>query len=289
MAAILRRVEPRDIDEICTLLHTHMNSKFPVNRWKNMFAPNWCSGDPDMGIVAVDGDRIVGFHGHICSYRTFGSRTERFVNFTSWYILKEYRKHGLGSAMLEMATSDPDTTYTVFSLSPKRIEFFKTLGLNVLEEERYLWRKRGVEYDNLELIHDPDQIRRYANPDEVDVLEDHICLPVTPVLVSTKCTQCLLLLSIAKKKGGVTYYDVLYRSNPGLFTDRVDHIAEALLPDGECVFAADKRFIIEARPLVGEPEMERIQSPRFYKSSRVKPRNIDLAYSELMLLDLKLD
>jgi len=114
-------------------------------------------------------------------------------------------------------------------------------------------------------------------------------LPVTPVLVSTKCTECLLLLSVAKKKGGVTYYDVLYRSNPGLFSDRADHIAEALLPDGDCVFAADRRFVIEARGIPGEPEIERINSPRFYKSSRVKPGNIDLAYSELPLLDLKLD
>jgi len=140
MTVMLRRALPRDVKAICDLLHTHMNPDFPVERWKALFAPTWCTGDPDIGIVAVDGNRIVGYHGHVCSYRHFGSRRERFVNFTSWYILKEYRKQGLGSAMLEMATADPDVTYTVFSLSPKRIEFFRTLGLEVLEEERFLWR-----------------------------------------------------------------------------------------------------------------------------------------------------
>lgn len=286
MTAILRRATPQDIDAICTLLHTHMNSKFSEEKWRRLFEPDWCVDNPDMGLVLDDGGEIVGFHGHVCSYRNIGNRTKRFVNFTSWYIRKEYRKQGFGRAMLEMATEDPNTTYMVCSLSPKRIDYFKTLGLEVLETERFLWRKEGHEYENLELFHDPDQIARYANPDEVEVLEHHRHLNVTPVLVSTRCTQCLLLLSIAKKNGGVTYYDVLYRSNPGLFTDRAPDIAQALLPDGEYVLAADKRFVENDAP---EAEVETIQSPRFWKTSDVRPRNVDLAYSEIVLLDLKLD
>lgn len=286
MTATLRRVEPGDIDAICTFLHENMNADFSVDRWKNLFTPNWCVEDPDMGLVAVDGDKIVGFHGHICSSRVVGSRQERFVNFTSWYVLKEYRGQGLGRQMLELATSMPNTTYTVCSLSPKRIDYFKTLGMDVLDTERYLWRKDGHEYDNLELNFDAEQIAMRANPDEVDVLKDHEGYTMTPVLVSTRCTQCLLLLSIAKKKGGVTYYDVLYRSNPGLFTDRAADIAEALLPDDNAVLAADKRFVENND---SGPEIEIIQSPRFYKTDRVKPRNVDLAYSEIVLLDLKLD
>lgn len=286
MTITLRRAELDDIDAICILLHTHMNPDFSVERWKALFTPTWCMDNPDMGIVAVDGDQIVGYHGHICSYRTIGVRRERFVNFTSWYILREYRGQGLGKSMLEMAIADPDTTYTVFSLSSKRIDYFKTLGLNILEEERLLWRKKGATFDNLELVHGPDQMQMRANPAEVKVLKDHIGLAVTPVLVSTKCTQCLLLLSIAKKGDGVTYYDVLYRSNPVLFNDRVGHIAEALLPEGNCVLAADRRFV---KTNEYGAEVETIKSPRFYKSARVKPCDIDLAYSELVLLDLKLD
>ena len=188
--------------------------------------------------------------------------------------------------MLEMATADETATYMVCSLSPKRIEYFKTLGLKVLDTERLLWRKDGHEFDNLELIHDVEKMVAWANPDEVKVLKDHEGLATTPVLVSTKCTQCLLLLSIAKKAGGVTYYDVLYRSNPGMFTDRVADIAQALLPDGDYVLAADRRFVEDDGPAA---EVETIQSPRFYKTPHVKPRNVDLAYSEIVLLDLKLD
>ncbi|MFH1912994.1 MAG: GNAT family N-acetyltransferase [Pseudomonadota bacterium] len=286
MTATLRRAEARDIDAICDLLHRHMNPDFSIERWKRLFAAPWCEDNPDMGIVAEDAGQIVGFHGHVCSHRPIGTRRERFLNFTSWYILKEYRGQGLGKAMIEMATADPDVTYTVISLSSKRVDFFKTMGLSVLDTERLLWRREGHEFENLELIHDPGVMMARANPDEVKVLKDHLGLAVTPVLVSTRCTQCLLLLSISTKGNDVTYYDVLYRSNPGLFTDRAPDIAQALLPEGNCVLAADRRFVENDG---NGAEVETIPSPRFFKSSRIKPRNVDLAYSEIALLDLKLD
>ena len=285
MTATLRRMKPADIDAVCTLLHEHMNSKFTAQRWKALFSPSWCGEKQDLGIVAEDNGRIVGVHGHVCSHRVIDDRRERFRNFSSWYILKEYRKHGLGSAMLEMATSDPDVTCTVFSLSPKVTDFFKTLGMEVLEEERLLWRRTGKAYDNLEMVSDPVKIRQWCDLDDIRVFDDHRDLPVIPVLAMTKCTQCLLFLSRAVKHGGVVYYDVLYRSNPAMFTARVQDIAEALLPDDECVLAADRRFTDND----AGGEVEVIKSPRFFKSARVRPRDIDLAYSEISLLGLKLD
>lgn len=284
--ATLRRAVPGDVDAICRLLHTHMNPDFSVERWRKLFEPQWCLDNPDIGIVAVDGDAIVGAHVHVCSHRTIGNRQYRFVNFSSWYIHKEYRRQGLGRKMIEMATSEPNTTYVVCSLSPKRVEYYKTMNMDVLDTERLLWRKDGREYDNLDLIHDPEVIATRANPDEVAILKDHEGLNVTPLLVSTKCTQCLLLLSITRKAGGRTYHDVLYRSNPGLFTDRAPDIARAFLPDGDHVLAADRRFVENDAP---EAEVEQIKSPRFFRSDQVRPRNVDLAYSEIILLDLKLD
>lgn len=285
MTAILRRMTPADIDDVCALLHEHMNPNFSVARWRALFSPSWCDGKPDLGIVAEDNGRIVGVHGHVCSYRVIDGHRERFLNFTSWYILKEYRKQGLGSGMLAMATADPEVTCTVFSLSPRQTDFFKTLGMNVLEEERLLWRRTGKEYENLDLVSDPVKIRQCCDLGDIRVFDDHKDLPVIPVLVMTRCTQCLLFLSRAVKHGGVIYYDVLYRSNPKLFTERVQDIAEALLPDDECVLAADRRFVD------GDAggEIETIKSPRFFKSNRVQPKDIDLAYSEISLLGLKLD
>ena len=282
----LRRAEPRDIDAICRLLSDYMNPDFPPERWRRLFAPGWCGRRPDIGLVVEDGGEIVGFHGHVCSSRPLGMKRERFVNFSSWYLRKEYRGQGLGRAMLEMATEDPDATYVVCSLSPKRVEFFKHLGMDVLDTERLIWRNDGAEVENLELFTDPAEIARLAAPADALVLEHHAGLAATPVLVSTRCCLCLLLLSVARKGDGTLYYDVLYRSNPALFTERAQDIARALLPDGDCVLAADRRFVEDD---AHGAEVEQLPSPRFYKSSRVLPPDIDLAYSEIVLLGLKLD
>jgi len=286
MNPTLRRAAPRDIDAICHLLATHMNPDFSPERWRALFTPGWCGRHPDFGLVVEDGEEIVGFHGHVCSSRPLGMKRERFLNFSSWYLKKEYRGKGLGRAMVEMATDDPDSTYVVCSLSPKRVELFKRLGMDVLDTERLVWRNDGKAFDNLELFTDPAEIARLASPPDALVLEHHAGLAAIPVLVSTRCCLCLLLLSVAKKGDDVLYYDVLYRSNPALFTERAADIARALLPDGDCVLAADRRFVLDDGPgAVVEP----LPTPRFYKSSRVAPMDIDLAYSEIVLLGLKLD
>ncbi len=211
----------------------------------------------NIGIVAEDNGKIVGFHGHVCSSRPLGMRLERFVNFTSWYVLKEYRGQGLGSAMVRMAISEPDTTYMVCSLSPKRVDFYKKLGLDVLETERFVWRRDGHEYDNLEFIVDVNQILMRANPAEAKVVEDHLGLDVTPILVSTRCTQCLLLLSITRKKDDVTYYDVLYRSNP-----------LCLLPAREILPKRCSRTMSASLPQIAVLSRMTVPVPKWKSSSR---------------------
>ena len=59
-----------------------------------------------------------------------------------------------------------------------------------------------------------------------------------------------------------------------------------MLPDSPSVLAADGRFVSE--PGV-DVVREMLPVPRYFKSERVQPREVDHLYSELQLLDLKLD
>lgn len=285
MTPKIRRVEAKDIPAICELLHENMNRGFEIERWRRLFEPNWCSGPPeDMGLVVEDAGKIVGFHGHICSHRMVAGRREKFVNFSSWYLLKPYRSLGLGGKMVRKAIEDPEATYTVFSLSPKRTDMFRTLGMKQLEDQRLFWRKKGPA--DLEITTDVDDIWYRVWPEEQRFLDDNSPYGVEACLVASMCDECLVLFTVAEKSNGTTYYDVLYRNNPRMFCEFAQSIANAILPDGDTVLAADRRFVLGGGL---DAQMETIQAPRFYKSPRLAPEDVDLLYSELQLLGLKLD
>lgn len=286
MSVEIRPMEMADVEPVCELLHTHMNPDFSPEHWARLFVRDWCIVEPELGLVVQDGPEIVGFHGHVCSRRCINERWERFVNFTSWYLKKDYRGQGLGTGMVKKAIENPDATYTVFSLSPKRIELFKTLGLRPLDTKRLVWHKR----EPRQLIcvdSDPESIRWKVECEHSRVMQDNEPYNVKPYLVSTNCNLCLIIINEAVKGEGVTYHDVLYRSNPGFFAAHAQDIANAILPDGRHVLAADRRFLPGPTPL--DAAEETIASPRFYRSERVTPENVDLLYSELQLLDMKLD
>ena len=78
----------------------------------------------------------------------------------------------------------------------------------------------------------------------------------------------------------------MHIGEPGLFAAHAQAVADRLLPPGKAVLAVDRRL------LAGHPADGRVESipvARYYKSNRLEPRDVDNLYSELLLLDLKLD
>ncbi|WP_018124213.1 GNAT family N-acetyltransferase [Desulfovibrio oxyclinae] len=286
MTAIIRAMEMDDVEEVCNLLHNHMNPDFSPERWSRLFVRDWCIAEPELGLVVEDKGEIVGFHGHVCSRRCIGNEWKRFVNFTSWYLRKEYRGQGLGTGLVKKAIERRDTTYTVFSLSPKRIELFRKLGLQPLDTQRLVWSKRDPQ-TVICVDDDPESIRWKVECEHSRVMLDNLPFNIKPYLVSTNCNQCLLITNEAIKNGGVHYHDVLYRSNPAFLAAHAQDIANALLRDDNHVLAADKRFHPGPQPL--DATVETIASPRFYLSEEIPAECVDLLYSELQLLDMKLD
>jgi len=119
------------------------------------------------------------------------------------------------------------------------------------------------------------------------MLSDHDGLAVRPLLVADGTGTCLVLFTVAKKRDDVSYYDVLHLGNPHFFATRAQAIANSVLPrDRKAVLAADTRLL---QGQVCDGAVERLLVPRYYRSSTLRPGQIDNMYSELQLLDLKLD
>jgi GNAT superfamily N-acetyltransferase len=279
-----------DVDAICQLLHEQMNRKFSLERWRRLMTYSWAPEKPDLGRVAAVDGRIVGYVGMVYADRKLDGRRHRIVNICAWYLDKAYRGLGLGFELMRSATADPETTYTNFTSSARTLTLLDRVGFRILDGERRLWTARetiGVAPARFDIERDEAQILKTCEAAEADMLRDHAGLPICPMLIRQGQGSCLAVFSVKQKLDNETYFDVLHLSDPGFFTTKAQAIADCLLPRaGKAVLAAD------ARLLMGHPEGGAVRPmpvPRFFKSSALPAAKIDNMYSELQLLDLKLD
>ena len=291
MNAIVRAAGPGDIDSICTLLHTKMNTRIPVARWLKLMSYEWLEDKPDFGRVVEYKGEVLGYCGMVYADRMIGDepdalRKERMVSMSSWYLDKSLRGHGLGRNMLLSAIDNPDLTYATLTNSRKPLGIVESLGFKVLEDHRYVWHKTSSANTDIQLINDQTLIRSQVPQYQGQILDDMQGLPLRPMLLKFDGSQSLLIFSVKSKGEDVLWFDLQYVSYHALFVECAQSLANAVLPDKPSVLAADSRFV---RGLSVDGVREKLSVSRYFVSQRVAPHEIDHLYSELQLLDLKLD
>ncbi len=281
---VIRPAQSDDIDAVCKLLHTKMNRKIEPDRWRNLMTYRWLENKPDLGRVIDYQGEILGYLGMIYADRQIGRHSERIVNICAWYLHKSLRGLGLGKSIMADATSDSSMSYTIMTSSKNTIGILDQVGYEILDDERYVWFRQD-QPPELKIITDHKQIHIESSSLEKKLLDDHSGLPVTSVLAKHQYGQCLLFFSIKQKGEDVTYFDLLYTSGRRFVGEFGQQLANALLPTGAAVLAVDCRFADGAT----DAEIESLPVPRFFKSSRLAKKDFDHLYTELQLLDLKLD
>jgi hypothetical protein len=260
--------------------------KIPFGTWGNILDCRWIPEDDRYGTVVMDGDDLCGFLGIVFADRPLGGATHRTGNITSWFIEKGLRRSGLGQEMLALVTAPEGVTYTATSPNPRSGPLLEKAGWEVLESRRFLWRRSGAAPTL--------QVRRLAAaemPGELDaasrrVIADHAGLNVDPYLAMGPSGAACLVVTYTKIKGDdVAHCEVLHVSDRPLFSELVGDFAEAVLPPGKSVLSVESRFMTGA----AEPdEIAMLDIPRYWKPCGVEPHHIDLLYSEVVLLDLKI-
>jgi len=286
----VRAARPDDTEAICLLLHHKMNTRIPIDRWRRLMNYSWLGDKPDYGRVVESNGAILGYCGMEYADRLVGNanrlRSERIVSMSSWYLDKSLRGKGLGRDMLDSAISDPTLTYATLTNSKKPLGIVEALGFQVLEDHRYIWRKTNQTHSGVVISHDVLTITDLITSNQQQLVNDMQGYSLTPLLIELDGQQALLFFSIKQKDANVIWYDLMYASDQELFASCAQTLADQLLPDSPAVLAADGRFV---KKPPAEITRERLPVARYYVSNRVKPNEIDHLYSELQLLDLKLD
>jgi len=286
MEPFIRAARVEDIARVVELLATRMNRRIARARWHRMLTHSWLAGRPDIGRLVEKDGAILGFLGMIYAERPIGGRVERIVNLTSWYLDKTLRGRGLGEGLLKAAVAGSDCTFTAITVSRNSLPIFRNHGFRNLDDSHLVWRRSGAGATGLAVARDPAAVRAALDNTQCRMLDDHAGLAVRPVLAEHAGRRCLLLFSVSRKGADVETWDVLHASDRAFLAEHGQGLAEALLPAGAAVLAADPRLVDGHAP--GATPYP-LPIPRLYRSRRLAPEQVDFLYNELQLLDLKLD
>jgi RimJ/RimL family protein N-acetyltransferase len=281
----VRWAEPGERHRIQRYLFDNMG-KIPFERWRNILDCRWIPEDDRYGAVVMEGDHLCGFLGIVFADRPLAGGFHRTGNITSWYLEKDRRRSGLGHEMLALVTSLPEVTYVATSPNPRSGGLLAKVGWEVLEERRFMWRRTDAPAEA--------EVRRIASPHEAceldagsrRVLADHAGLNLIAYVLRGSCGEACLVITYVKLKGDdVAHHEVLHVSDRLVFTRSVRDFANAVLPPANAVLSLDSRFVTAA----AEPdEIVRLDIPRYHRPWQSEAHHVDFLYSEVVLLDLKI-
>lgn len=285
MSVTVRPAEAEDIDSVVDLLFDNMSQKVPKERWRRLLDYPWRPADADRGFVAIDDGRVVGFLGLVYADRAVGGGVERFCNICAWYLLKSYRGQGIGQKIQFGSVADRRTNYTIMTATLATGQAFSRHSrFSMLDDTRYIFRRRPGSRGDLDVIDDPDRIAPLLGQEDRRILEDHRPYSLRHLLVRSGDDACYVVMQEKRKGADIDYHELMYASDLGVLGRTAQAIADAILGTDSAVFAVDSRFL-SAAP---KAAMEKIRLPRWYRSPHVQPERIDHLYGEIALLDLKL-
>ncbi len=288
MTIVTRAAGREDVEVLARFWFEHMNERPGMERWRAVAHCPWYDEAPNHGWIAVDDGRIVGAMALVHSTRHIQGRAEKLCNIGSLYVLKPYRGRGLAKTIARESTSDPSITYFGIDAAPQTRAVLEpdAVGFNILDDRRYFWRARTARHDDSLWMRGGDAVDLAAIHDgDRPMFERHVALGMYPLLLRREGRECRVLLWIRNKHDDTMYHEALYISDPCLFAECAQAAAARLIGNADAVLAADSRFF--PRPPPGA-EVEKLRQPRHFKSSRLSPEYIDLLYSEVPLLGLKL-
>ena len=275
---------PSEREEVAQFMNrVFVRAKWDIDGWRRLVAGRWCGPEGRYAITLRDGGEIVGVLGLVYAERMTSEGPRTTADMTSWYVLKAYRARGFGQKMIALATSDPNVTVTNFSSAKAAVSVLENAGLTVLDKERLVWHPS--EADKFVVHDDPLSLRDRLSPKDRRVIEDHQGLRLRSLAVETPEGLCPLVIYPQKKHDEYVTHEIMYLSNQPLFARYAGRIAASVLPAQEAILSLDRRFAAQG---IACDEVREFATPRFCQQGLLHPSEIDMLYSECVLLNIKI-
>jgi acetoacetyl-CoA synthetase len=284
----VRPTTPADTAEICDLLEHGFG--IAADGWRPLCMTNWLPDYP-RGFVLTDGGRIVGHVGTIYVQREINGRTGIVCNHTGFYVAPAYRGRGLGATLSAAAAGDKRITYTSLTPAPVTQRVLKAMGWAILDRRMLLFPP-GLNAETLwqsrvDIDVNDRTVRASLGQAERRIYDDHAsydCLHMTArdgggtaYLVVKRRVHRVAWAWSAR----IPFSQILYCSAPDVLARNLERIKLAIMWQQKTFgIAMNERLFPKA------PRAIRREDIALYLSPGFTPNELDLLYSEFVLLDI---
>jgi GNAT superfamily N-acetyltransferase len=282
----VRPITPADTAEICDLLEDGFG--IAADDWRPLYTTNWLADNPTRGFVLTEGGRIVGHVATLYSQREINGKTGIVCNFSGFYIAPAYRGRGLGATLVAAAVRDERITYTTLTPAPVTQRVMEPLGFAILERHILLfppglnagtlWKSR------VDIDFNDQRVRASLGQVERQIYDDHASYGFLHMTARDAGGTAYLVVKRRVRRVRsvrVPLSQVLYCSAPDVLARNLERIKLAIMWQQKTFgIAMNERLFPKAPRAIRREDIAQYRSPVF------TPNELDLLYSEFVLLDI---
>lgn len=283
----VRRVDESMFHEVYPLLQDFNDPYLTEDDWRSIFDYKWDKEEEYCGYGLFDGKEIVGFIGLIFSSRVIEDKTEHFCNMTSLIVKEQYRDYSLFLIRPILQLKN----YTITGITPSGAVYhiLKQLGFEELDSRLKALLplkifKPSRDMDGISLTQDKSLIEKKLKGEVLRIFQDHLPYQCDHLLAYNSDSLCYVIYTRIEKTK-LPYCHIQYISDLSLFSEYSMMIRSEIAKDGRTPFVLVDSRLVKGTKLPFSYILP-FRWRRLYKSSGLKPAQIDNLYSENILLSL---
>ncbi|HWK68766.1 MAG TPA: hypothetical protein VNS34_27895 [Rhizobiaceae bacterium] len=276
----LRPIGMGDVDRVGRFLHEELNRRLSPAKWSAVIQPPWRMAGPNHGFMLVSGERVLGVYLAFYSEREVDGEVEKFCNLAAWCVAEEYRSHGL--RLLRAILAQDGYTFTDLSPSGNVVPLNARLKFQYLDTATALvpnlpWLSWG---SGIRVSSDRELIRSTLEGRDLEIFLDHAdAAAAYHVVVRRGDRYCYVMFRRDRRKRFPLLASILHVGDPELFRAAERHVYSHLLMRFGIVATLAEKRVVKHHPPMSIPL--RSVRPKMFRSSRLRPAQVDYLYSEL--------
>ena len=248
---------------------------------ENIFNHNF-SSDPKGYVLFNKVDEIVGFIGTIFASRN-GMKT---CNITSYIVMEKYRIYSL--KLVKEVLNNEGVTFTTFTAIEPVSNLFSKMKFIPLTMSKTIFLLPNLKYNNqINHISSIEEMIELVNDNDKTIILDHKNYNINIDLFVNKSTNeyCLIISNKFNLKN-INTLSFYYVSNDQFFSNYNKQISSKLSKKYKCILGIIPDNFKSAQSVRKIKTMTFEHSMLMYKSDNLETDDIDMLYSEMILLQI---